>query len=99
MCDKFNKLGKLEFNLEDPYATEDFRLALKANDLNLCLDEIWNRIFRPAFKHGYPDKIIEDLIEKCGSYTDENGYEASYGLDLIDALSELYKEIKEEYDV
>lgn len=52
----------LEFNL--PEENEEFKLALKGVSMSIALSEIANDIFRPARKHGYNDKELNDLIEK-----------------------------------
>lgn len=68
----------LTFNL--PEETEEFRDALHGTKYRAAIDEIWNKVFRPYFKHGYADAEINKLLEadKCK--------------DLLEKLAELYRE-------
>jgi hypothetical protein len=85
--EKSNRIGILQFNLEEPTTRNDFILATKANLLMLTIEETWNRCFRPAFKHGYEDKRIQDLLEKIG----DDAYE------LIRLIGEEYQGVKNDY--
>ena len=73
----------LEFDLDDPFDLEEHNMALNGSKYKGQIDDIWNMCFRPANKHGYPDKGINDLLEKLG----DDGYK------LIDKLGELYQDI------
>ena len=87
------KKGILEFNLDEPYAQEEMETALKAMTYKSVLSEIQNEVFRPARKHGYPDRNIEELIEKCGIDKCENGEEYHLAIELIEKLEERFIEI------
>lgn len=91
-----NMIGKLEFNLDDPYAKEDMLLAMKASAMKFALDEIHNRCFRPAFKFGYPDSELMDLIEKTG-IVKEDGEEYHLAYDIIEKLQKIYIEVLSDY--
>lgn len=56
--------AKLIFNL--PEEQESFQDAVNASAMRACLFSIAMDIFRPARKHGYPDKRIQDLLDKEG---------------------------------
>ena len=40
----------LEFDNE-----EEFEHAVRGHLYKIALDDVWNKCFRPAFKHGYPE--------------------------------------------
>lgn len=63
--------------------------TLNASNAFTALEEMWQKVFRPAFKHGYPNEDIQKLIDACGQ--DEQGY--SIGTELIDKLADLYREV------
>lgn len=82
----------IEFDLyEDKQALEDFISTQNSGDTD---EAVWDRVFRPNFKHGY-GKEIDDLIEKCGKTVDADGDEQWHGANLIEKLSEIYLEIKD----
>ena len=88
--------AKLEFDL-DNYDSDDrdnFKKCVRANDMVIALNDIWNQCFRPARKHGY-DAQIEKLIDACGK--DKKGYSNAY--ELLYALGEIYHEILSEHDL
>ena len=73
------KVGKLEFNLDDPYSKESFDNAIKADDLVDKIDQFHNEVTRPYTKYGSlqgwdneitaeQDKILSFFIEKCLDY-------------------------------
>jgi len=65
---------------------EEVLIMLKAQDMVSALSEIANDIFRPARKHGYNDREINELIDKCG--TDKDG--DYYGPELIGLLEDKF---------
>lgn len=69
----------LEFNL--PEEREEHTEALNGWKYKLQLDEVWDKVFRPAYKHGYLDDEINKLLEdeKCDK--------------LFDKLADLYREV------
>lgn len=76
----------LEFNL--PEEREEFQLALKGSSMSIALSEIANEIFRPARKHGFPDKELNDLVEKNPD-----------AVEIIGMLETKFYEILEENDI
>lgn len=56
---------------------------LKSRDMRRALDDVWMEVFRPNFKHGYSNPVL-------------NSDEA---YDIIEALSELYRQKLTDYDV
>ena len=80
----------LEFDLyEDREAFED---AVTGTDSKVKLNDIWDKVFRPSFKHEY-DKKIEEVIDACGTYIDQDGDTRYHAHDLIELLSKIYCEI------
>ena len=79
--------GKLEFDLDDCYDRNAFKRAVKATDVYMVLHEVVNKLFRPSWKNGYTDKELDTL-----SNTEE-------GDRVIEILSEMYREILEEYNI
>lgn len=71
-----------EFKDIDSYERIEIEMMLKARDLSVALFDIGQEIFRPARKHGYYEKEIEDLINACPN--DENGY--NIGAEIISKL-------------
>ena len=51
----------IEFNLPDD--KDDLEIHLKAVKNSILIDEIWEKIFRPAHKHGYGNEILDKLLE------------------------------------
>lgn len=62
---------------------------LKSHDAFMAIDDIGNDLFRPARKHGYPDRKIQGCLEACG----ENGFE------LVSLLEDKFYEILEEREI
>lgn len=52
----------LSFNL--PEEQEEFETAVKAFDYKIALEEVWEKVFRPAFKHGYAQPELAELSER-----------------------------------
>lgn len=63
--------AKLLLDLDDPEQKKELERCLKSFDYLIALDEIRNEIFRPARKHGYPDKKLNDLLEGNVEKTEE----------------------------
>jgi hypothetical protein len=80
----------LEFDM--PEEREDFNRYAKALDLALALSETRQRVFRPARKHGYSSKKIQDLLDLM----QEKGIS---GEDLIELLEDEFNSICQEYSV
>lgn len=85
--------GILEFNL--PEEQEEFNDAAKGGAYKYTIEDIWQKVFRPAFKHGY-DAKVESIIEKCGHYADGEGNIFYHAHDLIEELSEIFVQITKE---
>ena len=93
-----NRIGRLEYNLEEPYAKNAFKRACSADDVYIALHDIAQQIFRPARKHGYQDQEIQSKLENCGTYPDGE-FEGSHGHDLVRLLEKSFYRILEERDV
>jgi hypothetical protein len=89
----------LVFNTSDFDERKDFERAVKATNAFLALYEIHNSIFRPNVKHGYNNNKINELLDKCGTYIDEDGYETNYGSAVICELQQLFFEILEDNSI
>jgi hypothetical protein len=95
-----NIKGKLEFNLEEPSSKLAFKRASNADNAYLALDAMWNELFRPAFKHGYSNKNLQELMDKSGTLIDkETGETINIGYEIVSKLSEIYREILIDNDV
>jgi hypothetical protein len=82
--------GILEYDLPDDQ--DSFLLAQKAWAMNVVLEEITNRIFRPARKHGYPDQDLSNLLKEIDEIHGDGG-----GTKLIEMLEEMFHELMKEY--
>jgi arsenate reductase-like glutaredoxin family protein len=76
----------LKFDL--PEEQEQLDDALKGSHYKWKLEEIWQNVFRPYYKHGYQDQELNDLLEKMG----EDGNK------LMDKLADLYHEVVNDED-
>lgn len=72
---------KLEFQL--PEEMEEYESAMNGSRYKYQLDEVWERLLRQPFKHGYRDQELQELYESLG----DKGYE------FVDKLRDLYQEI------
>lgn len=75
----------IEFNL--PEEKVEMNHALKGSDLKFLMDEVHERLFRPAYKHGYQNEELEKLSN------------TKTGQRVIELLSEMFQNLKEEYEV
>lgn len=75
----------LEFTL--PEEREEFITAQKGVDYKIALDEMWSKVFRPAFKHGYSDEELNKLLENEDCFK------------VLEKLAELYREVLDENEV
>lgn len=85
----------LEFDLDQPGDRQAHVRAIKATDAYLVLWDIANEIFRPARKHGYPDRQLEELIEKSGEYEDKEYGSLNIAAEVISRLETKFYEIME----
>lgn len=44
-----------------PEEREEFDAAHKGMDYKCALEDIWDKLFRPRHKHGYPDTRLDKL--------------------------------------
>lgn len=75
---------KIEFDPTNNEEVNAVECILKAESMHAVLFEIANDLFRPARKHGYPDKDIQALVDKDG------------GVELIGLLETKFFEILKE---
>lgn len=76
----------LEFDSENPEDMQLHRILLKAQDAHRALSEIRQRIFRPARKHGYKDKHLQNLIDNHNGDEVISILETEFG-QILDELS------------
>ena len=79
----------LTFTAESNTEYDDLRkikAVLKVNNYQIALMDIANNIFRPIRKHGYENKVINELCNNCGVSS----------VVLIGALEEMFYEILNE---
>ena len=77
----------LKFTL--PEEQEEMRLALSAGGMHSALWDIAQEVFRPARKHGYPQREIQEALDLC------NGE----GEELVHLLEKRFYEILEEHGI
>ncbi len=75
----------LEFEL--PEERDEFETAARAASVALALDMVWQRLFRPFSKHGYPEGPIAEALKEADCAA------------LIEALGDEYRKILDEYDI
>lgn len=78
--------GILVFKL--PEDQEEFETAVDAMRYRIATDEIYEKVFRPYYKHGYGDAEIEKLIR-----------EEPRTRELIEYLEKLYHQVIEDSGV
>lgn len=83
------KTVTINFEIDNDFDVQECLQALSHQKAFTALDEVTQQIFRPARKHGYSDRKIQELLEKCG----DDGYE------LVSKLEELYRDILEENEI
>lgn len=74
---------KITFDFEDNADRAQLQRTVNATAAYVALQEIGEQIFRPARKHGYMDKRIDDLLTELGDK----------GLELLELLERDYREI------
>lgn len=85
-----SKKVTIEMSMDEMHEERDVEIMIRANDLLMALHEVDQRLFRPAFKHGYPD-IEEKLYTDLPKDRNDN--------DILDLLRKKYWEILEEYGI
>lgn len=78
----------LEFTLPDE--KESFENACNGSKHKDTIEEIWNKVFRPAFKHGYSGKHADELNKLLQHDNDAIREQAER---VVEMLSELYQEV------
>lgn len=74
----------LEFNL--PEEKEDLQDALNGTKHKHMFAEIWQKMFRPYYKHGFSSENLNNALqEKAGQI-------------VFEELESIYKEIADEYE-
>lgn len=76
----------LTVDITDPEDEIYAKQLLSCTDAFIVLGEIRNEIFRPARKHGYQDKALQDLIDGT----------AGVGEAIIERLETRFDELLEE---
>lgn len=76
----------LHFDLSED--REEFRDCMQASKMSAALHDIQNNIFRPARKHLYNDKELNDLIAKNPD-----------AIEIIGLLETKYVEILNNYEI
>jgi hypothetical protein len=79
-------IGKLEFNLPEEF--DEFQDAQNASKYKCAVEDIYQQVFRPAFKHGYPDEVLQKMV-------DEN----PIVFEVIERLKKLYFNVLNDHDI
>ncbi len=84
--------AKLEFDLSDHESDDssEFKMVLQAKNMNLALLDVFEKVFRPSWKHGYKDQELQILIDSC---SDNKGDE------IVSLLYKIYEGILEDYNI
>lgn len=87
-------MAKITITFDSYEDQEELKDALAGTKYAGQLEDIWSQCFRPAIKHGYSQKHIQDIIEmSIMEYINEDGDNENYALDLIDYIGAIYNEI------
>ncbi len=76
----------IKYDLNDPDDREAYKDANNATTYKLQLDSIWDKLFRPYWKHGYDNEELNELLEdvKCQR--------------VVDLLIERYQQMMKEWE-
>ena len=79
----------IELSLDDYDDLERAKTFMRALDMDCFISEIWDRVFRPCFKHGYGtgNKEADKILNSDQAY------------DVIDKLADVYNDLKNEYEL
>lgn len=80
----------ITFETQEEEDKETIERMLKVDEYHFALQEIANEVFRPARKHGYSDKKIQDILAS----SEEGVYE-----ELISLLEEKFYEILKDNNI
>lgn len=75
-----------------PEEADELDTALKAGKMQAALQEVRDRVFRPARKHGYSDMRMKQFCDENGELKDDVA-------DAIGVLEEIYFEIINDFDI
>lgn len=56
-------MSKAYIKFDLPEEREDLELALNAWKYKNAIDEVWNNVWRPYYKHGYNNEVLNKLLE------------------------------------
>ncbi|MDB2447227.1 hypothetical protein N9W79_01240 [bacterium] len=80
MCDKKTISAKVILCFDN---TEEAKVAMDGWKYKFTIEEVWEKVFRPNFKHGYNDETLDnDLAYK-----------------VIERLSEIYSQAIEDRNI
>lgn len=79
-------MPKATLSFSIPEEQDDFKDAMNGWRYRNQVEEIWNKVFRPYYKHGYSDQELNKLLS-----SPEGGI-------IIDKLAELYIEVINDND-
>ena len=93
----------IKFNL--PEEEHELQTALRANALAVIVDEVDNRVFRPARKHGYSDSRLNDLFNRLNELVEQHApndwptdeYGKLNATDLVQLLADEFCSLRNEY--
>lgn len=72
--------------------SEEMHLAINGSKYKSQLEELWQEMFRPRYKHGYNDAEINTLIGYDVSEKDEQAAHIACN-QLMDKLEAIYQKI------
>lgn len=75
----------IEFNL--PEEREELKDAMQGTRALIAIDDIWNHLFRPHYKHGYSNQELNKLAD-----TEE-------GSRVIELLGEMYHSVLKDNEI
>lgn len=97
----------IQFKVEDAEDEQQVRRCMNASAVYGAIHEIGQEVFRPARKHGYSDRSIQNLICKLdklanedeGIPADAENPDVKNATDLIRMLEEKFYQILREHEV
>ena len=75
---------KVTLKFELPAENDEYQDAINGQKNSIILDEIWNRVFRPYYKHGYADTKLNTLLA------------TKVGAEVLEKLQAIYQEVLNE---
>ena len=93
----FKEIYKMQITItidgNDYEQMKKFQLMMNATKMANFISEVRNVIFRPARKHGYSDKVLQDAIEVADSDSTSNGEF------IISKLEDMWTELVEKHGI